>query len=88
MRRWRASELESLKGCHLCLRLAIGHCALLLQIKTHLSTTLAHVRLLSGVDTLMYGQGRSLDELFTAIGIVTNVRSDSSVDALCVTVRP
>lgn len=45
------------------------------------------MRLLASVNTLMNGQGRTLDELFAAIGVVADVRSDSSVNTFYVTVR-
>lgn len=48
----------------------------------HLSTTLTHVRLLSSVDSLVDGQGRPLDELLAAVGVVADMRPHSGVDSL------
>lgn len=47
-----------------------------------LSTTLTHVRLLSSVDTLVDGQGRPLDELLAAVGVVADMRPHSGVNSL------
>lgn len=46
----------------------------------YLATTLTHVRLLSGVDSLMDSKSRSLNELLSAVGEIANVRADSAVD--------
>jgi hypothetical protein len=50
------------------------------SLDAYLSAALAHVRLLAGVDALMDSQSRSLDELLTAVGILTHVRADATVD--------
>lgn len=42
-----------------------------------LSTSLAHVRLLTSVDTEMDCQGRALDELLLAASILTDMRADA-----------
>lgn len=47
-----------------------------------LCASLAVVRLLSSVHSLMHGQGRPLDKLLAAVRPVANVRTDSAVDAL------
>jgi hypothetical protein len=48
---------------------------------TYLATTLAHVRLLAGVDTLMNRQCRSLNKLLAAVLKITHVRADTAVNA-------
>lgn len=50
---------------------------------TYLGAGLAMMRLLACVNSLMDSQGRSLDELFSTAGPVANVRSNTTVDALC-----
>lgn len=45
------------------------------------------MRLLASVNTLMNSQGRTLDELFAAIRVVADMRSDSSMNTFYVTVR-
>jgi hypothetical protein len=50
---------------------------------SYLSTSLAHVRLLASVDTLVDGQGGALDELLAAVGVVAHVRADTAVDTFC-----
>ena len=79
MRRCLARELESLKGC------AGGgsvnknrnpfH-----SIHPYLSTALTHVRLLSGVNTLMDCQRRTLDELLAAVRVIAHVWAYTTVD--------
>jgi hypothetical protein len=75
MRRWRANELESLKGCDVLEWKGTRDAR-----RTYLSTSLAHVGLLASVDTLMDGQGRALDELLPAVGVIAHVRTDPAVD--------
>jgi hypothetical protein len=53
------------------------------RARTYLSTSLAHVRLLAGVDTLVHSQSRALDELLAAVGVVAHVRADTAVDTFC-----
>lgn len=48
--------------------------------RTNLSTPLAHVGLLSGVNTRVDSKSRSLNELLSAAWIVADVRSDAAVD--------
>lgn len=50
---------------------------------TYLGTSLAVVRLLASVHSLVDSQGRSLNEHLSAAGPVADVRSDTAVDALC-----
>lgn len=45
------------------------------------STPLAHVRLLSSMHAVVYGQSRSLDELLAALRKVTHMGSVASVDS-------
>jgi hypothetical protein len=52
------------------------------MVKAYLATALTHVRLLTSMDTLVNGQGRSLNELFTAVGIFAHVRTDAAMDTL------
>lgn len=47
-----------------------------------LAAAITHVRLFTGVDAGVDGQGRALDELFTAAGPVTRVRSNPTMNAL------
>jgi hypothetical protein len=49
----------------------------------YLSATLAHVRLLTGVDALVHSQGGALDELLATVGVVAHVRTDAAVNAFC-----
>jgi len=51
-------------------------------VKAYLATTLTHVRLLASMDTLMNGQGRSLNKLFAAVGVLAHVRADATMDTL------
>lgn len=46
----------------------------------YLATSLAHMRFLSRVHTRVYGQCRSLNELFAAARPVTHMRSDTTVN--------
>lgn len=39
--------------------------------------------LLAGVDSLVNSQGRSLDELLVALGVVADMRPDTCVNTLC-----
>lgn len=55
------------------------------SLRTHLATSLAHVGLLAGVDTLVDSQCRALDELLATVGEVADMRPDTGVDALCCT---
>ena len=48
--------------------------------QTHFSTSLAHVRLLAGVDALVHSQGGTLDELLAAVGVVAHVRTNAAVN--------
>lgn len=59
------------------------HYGTIARIKTYLSASFAHVRLLTGVDTLMDCQGRTLNELFATVGIITDVRADTAVNTFC-----
>lgn len=82
MRRCLASELESLKCCRVGFsNRPLGGFA----SETYLATLLAHVGLFSGVNTLVDGQGRALDEHLATVGIVAGMRPMTSVDALCLT---
>lgn len=47
-----------------------------------LAAAVTHVRLFAGVDAGVDCQGRALDELFTAAGPVTRVRSNPTMNAL------
>ena len=78
MRRCLASELLSLNGCHVvsCSPDAIS------PGQAYLATSFALMRLFTSVHTHMDGKSRPLDELFSAAGIVANVRSHAAVDAL------
>jgi hypothetical protein len=78
MRRWRASELESLKG----FAMLEMHASQKIR-GTYLATSLAHVRLLAGVDALVHGEGGALDELLAAVRVVAHVRADAAVDTFC-----
>jgi hypothetical protein len=75
MRRCLARELESLKGWSVL----VG--ALSCQgWESYLSTSLAHVRLLSGVHALVDSQRGPLDELLAAVGVVAHVGANATVD--------
>jgi hypothetical protein len=50
----------------------------------YLGARLTMMRLLAGVHSLVNSKGRSLDELLVALGIVTDMRSDSCMDTFCV----
>ena len=50
---------------------------------SYLSTSLAHVRLLTSVDTLVNREGGALNELLAAVGVVAHVRADTAVDTFC-----
>lgn len=45
----------------------------------HLSASLAHVRLLSGVNTHVHRQGGPLNELLTAVGVIAHVGTNTAV---------
>lgn len=47
-----------------------------------LGASLTVMRLLAGVDSLVNSQGRSLDELLVALGVVADMRPDACVDSL------
>jgi hypothetical protein len=47
----------------------------------YLATSLAHMGLLASVHSLMDGQGRTLNELLVATRMITDVRSDTTVDS-------
>ena len=49
----------------------------------YLATSLAHMRLLAGVDSLMDSQGRTLDKLLVATRMITYMRSHTTVNAFC-----
>ncbi len=51
-----------------------------LAVGTYLATTLAHVRLFTGVDARVYCQRRSLDELLVAARIFADMRSNATMD--------
>ena len=76
----RARVTERLRGA-----LAAIHRRMRTQ-SSHLSTPLAHVRLLSRVHALMDRQCRALDELLAAVGVVADVRTDAGMDSFCVAV--
>lgn len=79
MRRCRARELLSLKGYRwVSTGRVVGY-----RVFTNLGASLAVVGLLAGMNTLMHGQGRSLDELLATFGPVTDVWSDTAVNTLC-----
>lgn len=78
IRLWRARELESENGCK-----ALETSSHLLRWNAYLSAPLAHMRLLACVYPRMHRQGGSLNKLFTAAGMLANVRTMSTVDALC-----
>jgi hypothetical protein len=48
----------------------------------YLAAALAHVRLLASVDALVHRQGRTLDKLLAAVGVIAHVRTDAAVDTL------
>lgn len=52
-------------------------------LDAYLATALAHVRLLARVNTLMHRQGRTLDELLAAVGVVAHMGADAAVDTFC-----
>lgn len=79
MRRCRARELESLKGCF-SPRVRIVS-SIYLCDATYLATTLTHVRFFAGMNSSVHGQRRSLDELLLATRIIAHVRSDTTVDS-------
>lgn len=56
-------------------------------VLAYLPASLAHVRLLSRVDTLVHSKGGSLDELLTTSGVVADMRPNAAVDAFCSQVR-
>lgn len=49
--------------------------------ESYLAATLAHMRLLTSVNTLVNGQSRALDELFPTVGIVADVWPDTTVNS-------
>lgn len=49
--------------------------------RSYLATSLAHVRLVTGVDTCVYSQGRPLDELLATVGPLAHMGSLAAVDA-------
>lgn len=49
--------------------------------KTYLAASLTHVWLFSGMHSLMHSQGRALNELFAAAGVVTNVGPNTAMNA-------
>lgn len=49
----------------------------------YLAAAFTHVRLLASVDALVDRQGRALDELLAAAGVVAHVRTDAAVDTFC-----
>lgn len=73
----RAAVAEGL-GCMSAIKMSksIGN-------RTYLCASLAVVRLLSSVHSLVHCQGRPLDELLAAVGPVANMGTDTAVDALC-----
>jgi len=80
MRRWRASELLSLKGCGQCQQT----CTPLIRTRlAYLTALLAPVRLLAGVHPGMHCQSGALDELLSATRKVAAMRPDATVDTLC-----
>ena len=50
--------------------------------RTHLSASLTHVRFFSSMNSLVYSQGRALDELFAATGVIADVRPNTAMDTL------
>jgi hypothetical protein len=52
-------------------------------VLTYLSTTLAHMRLLTRVDALVHCQGGALDELLAAVGVIAHVRTNAAVNTFC-----
>lgn len=54
------------------------------RLEAYLAATLTHVGLLARVDTLMNRQGRALDELLPAVGVLAHMRTDATVDAFWV----
>ncbi len=51
------------------------------MISAYLAASLAHVWFLSGMDSHMHSQGRSLNELFATARKVASVGSDTTVNA-------
>ena len=49
----------------------------------YLATSLAHMRLLAGMDSLMDSQGRTLDELLVTTRMITYMRSHTTVNTFC-----
>lgn len=80
MRRWRAKELLSLKGYTgmLDIFVFVGP----VSCQTNLATSFALVGLLAGVHPLVDCECRPLNKLFAAAGIVADVRSNTTMDAL------
>lgn len=58
-------------------------CTMSNMTEAYLSTSLAHVRLLSRVDALVDCQSGTLNELLAAIGEVAYVRTDATVNTFC-----
>lgn len=50
---------------------------------SYLAASLTHVGLLASVNTLMNGQGRTLNELLAAVWVIANMRADAAVDTFC-----
>ncbi len=46
----------------------------------YLATSFTHMRLLTSVNTLMYSQGRTLNELLAASWVITDMGSDTTVN--------
>lgn len=63
-------------------KVVLGTCGRRAMESSYLAATFAHVRLLAGVHTLMDGQGRPLDKLLAAVGVLADVRTNAAVDAL------
>jgi hypothetical protein len=70
----RARVTERLGGK---LAMSMGACC---SWVAYLATSLTHVWFLAGVDTLVDGQSRALNELLAAVGVVAHVRTDPAVD--------
>ena len=79
MRRWRASELLSLKGCVSLL----ADCHGMAETSTYLAASLTLMGLFTGVDTLVDGESGALNELLPTALKVTHMGADAAMDSFC-----
>ena len=79
MRRWRASELLSLKGCVSLL----ADCHGMAETSTYLAASLTLMGLFTSVDPLMDRESGPLNELLPAALKVTHMGTDAAVNSFC-----